>query len=220
VLEISGEPQRVRAERDACGTDRVRHLIGMATGDPLGAPVALPALRNDPLHVGFDLRQVHDELFMVDDVVHLAAAAGTSRERLEDLLIHVVGRRQARIRMAGLASRLTSVLLALAARERCRLSLRRGQCFVEFAHEVADLDLELVELLSLDLPLQPLYLLLESMAPRTLLPEEFFELALGRHSDLRSRHDPEVDPLRGSEQIRNLRPRRYPRTSLQTQQAE
>ena len=112
--------------------------------------------------------------------------------------------------MPRLTPRLLAVLLASSSRERGRLALRQPQRLVELANEIANLRLLLLDTLE-----QLVELLLQPFAPRALLLELPLQLllALGRHSDLRSRLVPDVDPLRHREEIRNLSRGRYPCTS-------
>jgi len=91
---------------------------------------------------------------------------------------------------------------------RC-LSLRGTQRITKLLHELADLELQLF------LPLHHLVrLLLEPLSSRAFPLRQVFELALGRHYDLRSRRDLAFDPLRGDGDLRTLSRGRYPRPSI------
>src|ERR1700704_6218372 len=100
------------------------------------APLAVSALRHDAAYMCANLGKIDDKPLVIGDVLDRAATAWATFERLEDLLVDMVGDGLMGTNVSSLAARLASVLLANPSCERCRLPLRGTQRLRQFSQEI------------------------------------------------------------------------------------
>jgi hypothetical protein len=141
MLEIDAEREGARADLHAGGARGRRVLLGVAAADAAAATPAPAALRVEAAHPEADLGRQVDHVLgrQVDHVLDVAPAARAAAERLEQILINVVGHRPVGGRVTGLAPGAPGTPLAAPPSERRGLPLRSAKGFLQRGLEAIDL---------------------------------------------------------------------------------
>jgi hypothetical protein len=153
VLEVDAEREGARPDLHAGRARGGGVLLAVATTHAAAAMPAVAALRVEAPHPEADLGRQIDHVLrrQVDDVLDLAAAARAAAERLEQLLVDVIGDGAVGGGVSRLAARPAGLRLAPAAAERRGLPLRRTTRLLQLGLEPIDLA-ALAEYLALGAP--------------------------------------------------------------------